>query len=353
MNAPIEQLTGEYATTAAFGRRWLSHTVVNSIQMNEDSQKREWQSLIESPPTCVVAAGPSLERWEGSEISRAIAVDTAYPALLARGLDPPYIISLDPQGWSNLHLRDARHTRALIIATLGSPVGVTRAGERILYLSTNHPLHTLLRTAGFPLPAPFHGAIGVTEAAVELASTLGCPSIRVVGADGGYPAGQTYARGTYRYTFDQIRQTRIIPAEHRCAQTVYPNARIDRKRSKEHPFFSTPTLLYDQNRIETIQRHRAPRPAQERRSRILPSGASSARIFWQHHLEKLRTLRVRHIAHGATPQILLQLGPHGRAQLPLLSRITRDTPSLPLAERLAATIQLACEIIERAGSEKI
>ncbi|MDR0599816.1 MAG: DUF115 domain-containing protein [Treponema sp.] len=103
----VRRITANRVTLRNFGRRWLRNGLRNlEILRNPVLPRRG------TGPVLICAAGPSLEdaldsaaRWKkNSPAAFIIAVSSAAPALLNRGIPPDLVISADGGGWAFFHL---------------------------------------------------------------------------------------------------------------------------------------------------------------------------------------------------------------------------------------------------------
>ncbi|AMY10385.1 hypothetical protein LuPra_03615 [Luteitalea pratensis] len=153
-------------------------------------------------PAVIVAAGPSLWRnLEGSGAWRdrvvVIAVDTTVRMALAHGLEPDYIVAVDPTNTNGRHLRGlGALARSWLVAEASiAPAALDVCGERRTFfrVADNIPWPWLVRH-GLDLPRlAVWGS--VLTAAYSLARHLSCASISLLGADLAFTDGQPYSRG--------------------------------------------------------------------------------------------------------------------------------------------------------------
>ncbi|MBN2353446.1 MAG: DUF115 domain-containing protein [Spirochaetales bacterium] len=169
---------------------------------------RDMGGLTVRRPLVVVGAGPSLSR--SLPLVRALAgrcallaVDTALPVLLASGLVPDFILSLEPQ-FVNLGDFLALGGRSIpLIADLASSPQVVRfcLEKRdcpvYFFSSAFHPLalwERLKDSRLLPRPIPPLGSVGV--AAVYAALRLTRAPVFLAGLDFSFPFSRTHASGS-------------------------------------------------------------------------------------------------------------------------------------------------------------
>jgi hypothetical protein len=329
----LRNIAGEYGTMRHYGRPWFVHTFRNTLRIDWNGVAPSVRAVAESiraTPSRIVAAGPSLdERFSrfpddllsGSFLNN-IVVDTALPAAIKRRLPCFGVVALDPQGWSPLHFRGLQQRLPVLWADLGVSPQLHSRTERFIPLGSNHPLHRLLADAGFPL---FHipGSRNVSETAARLVHLLGGTIEDVVGADFSYPAGKTYARDTYHYTVARSTSTRIYPEETFFADQVYRNCEAEPTAPRppgQHPLFRRAGMVDAENDFRHTLNRVHPADSIRNLSGPPATGAGDIRTFWLNHAEELRNLPgwTGAVSGRSTPEILSDLGSHGRAHLPLL-----------------------------------
>ena len=101
------EIAADHASVAAFGRRWLAHTVENSLRIDWSTVPSiidRFRRRIAGADIRVYGAGPSLDRFFATDEGDAhvgIIVDTATPAFAARRRREYAVVVLDPQGWES------------------------------------------------------------------------------------------------------------------------------------------------------------------------------------------------------------------------------------------------------------
>jgi hypothetical protein len=159
----------------------------------------------------VCAAGPSLNRNLAELAPRRdrvvlIAADTALKPVLAAGLEPDFVVALDPSPLNARHLMALPPLpRTWLVAEAALDGSALRAFEgRTLFfrVGDNDPWPWLQACRVDCALLPAWGS--VLTAAFELAVRLGCDPVAFAGADLAYTGGQTYCRGTV-YELDWAR----------------------------------------------------------------------------------------------------------------------------------------------------
>lgn len=158
-------------------------------------------------PAVLVAAGPSLDANLPEIVMHRdkvvlIAVDTAVRPLLAAGVQPDFVVALDPSDVNASHLVDLPACPGTWLVAEGSldPVVFDHfAGRACVFRVADHHPWPWLRRLG--LDRQLLRAWGsVLTTAFDLALQMGCDPIVFTGADLAFTNGRPYARGT---TFEE------------------------------------------------------------------------------------------------------------------------------------------------------
>jgi hypothetical protein len=221
---------------------------------------------------CVVAAGPSLDK--SAEILShnrdgkfVMATDTAYPALLGRGIFPDAVVTIDGQAVSARHFLAARkpfargaHPPCVLFADLCCNPASARLfysrGQPVVFVKNGHPLSELAsryaRGNGAEkdfLPSVSSGAGTVTASAASIAFKSGFSRVGFFGADFAYTGGKPYARGTYLDGFFSS-SSRASPGETAFSSLMYRGALC---RTEDGAGITTPLLLSYKKSLETLE----------------------------------------------------------------------------------------------------
>jgi hypothetical protein len=208
------------ATLRRFGRRWVRNLSANMEAIRDLPGVSRLEGLLAGggPPVFLAAAGPSLEEAGPflGEIARrclVVAVDTSLRFLQSAGVEPDFVVAVDPQYWNFRHLDGAPAPRSRLVAESAVYPAVLR-----------HPFgEAFLAGSLFPLgrfiedrvdPKGNLGAGGsVATTAWDFARLLGAGEIVSAGLDLAFPGLKTHFRGA-RFEEKALAEAgRLDPAE--------------------------------------------------------------------------------------------------------------------------------------------
>jgi hypothetical protein len=206
------------ATLGRFGKLWARNLIANirtAVRLpGVSSLSGQFQGL----PALVLAAGPSLDPvlerlGELRERFVVIAVDTALRSMVRTGLEPDFVVVVDPQYWNARHLDRCSSPRSILITEAAVWPSVLRFTSRATLLCSS--IYPLGRYVEERLGAP-KGALGaggsVSTTAWDFARTLGCAPIYMAGLDLSFPAGKTHAKASLFEQRSLDGGTRLSPA---------------------------------------------------------------------------------------------------------------------------------------------
>ena len=213
------QLTSNY-----FAARYCKNAIINIPALPTCYPVMKFNNIHQNIPCIIVAPGPSLEEslpllYKNQNKVYIISVDSAVKVLSSYGIEPDYIIAIDPQPIVYAHLFGVHH-HATIISMLTAHPAVF-SSPVIVSLNT-HPLCQLIEQV---FPATI-GSIdsktgSVLGDAVSFAQFSGFSPIGIAGADFSFPHFITYARSTeYHYRYEAAH-TRLSPIETRNMQYIF------------------------------------------------------------------------------------------------------------------------------------
>ncbi|HQL42943.1 MAG TPA: DUF115 domain-containing protein [Spirochaetota bacterium] len=213
------QLTSNY-----FAARYCKNAIINIPALPTCYPVMKFNNIHQNTPCIIVAPGPSLEEslpllYKNQNKVYIISVDSAVKVLSSYGIEPDYIIAIDPQPIVYAHLFGVHH-HATIISMLTAHPAVF-SSPVIVSLNT-HPLCQLIEQV---FPATI-GSIdsktgSVLGDAVSFAQFSGFSPIGIAGADFSFPHFITYARSTeYHYRYEAAH-TRLSPIETSNMQYIF------------------------------------------------------------------------------------------------------------------------------------
>ena len=213
------QLTSNY-----FAARYCKNAIINIPALSTCYPVMKFNNIHQNTPCIIVAPGPSLEEslpllYKNQNKVYIISVDSAVKVLSSYGIEPDYIIAIDPQPIVYAHLFGVHH-HATIVSMLTAHPAVF-SSPVIVSLNT-HPLCQLIEQV---FPATI-GSIdsktgSVLGDAVSFAQFSGFSPIGIAGADFSFPHFITYARSTeYHYRYEAAH-TRLSPIETRNMQYIF------------------------------------------------------------------------------------------------------------------------------------
>jgi len=273
----IEKVSADYSVQAHFGLRWFSNIIRNlciALPLNpvtpQIGNAAGGAAAISDTAICaplvaatvaICAAGPSLdaqipllrERRQASPVF-IIATDTSLPALLAGGVKPDAIVSIDCQHISYCHFIGTKCADIPLFLDIASPPMLSGFSGSPYFFCGGHPLAAYIRMKWRPLPVLDTSGGNVTYACLSLAQQLGANRITVYGADFSYPLGRPYARGTYFYPSFERKQDRLSPLEARISSFLYRSPFLPPEnggsRGRVSPCYETAALRFYRKSFE-------------------------------------------------------------------------------------------------------
>jgi hypothetical protein len=228
------------ATLKRFGKRWVRNLSRNmsairdypgisrlaGLAANSGSAGESEGSAL---PVFLAAAGPSLDKTSGllRDIHRRciiVAVDTSLRFFARNGLEPDFVLTVDPQFWNSRHLdrcacgKIASRT-ALIAESAVYPPVLSLPFKNIFLCGSLFPLGTFVENRVDP-----KGRLGaggsVATTAWDFARTLGGSGIWIAGLDLAFPGFKTHFRGARFEESVNSESNRLNPAEKWVARAL-------------------------------------------------------------------------------------------------------------------------------------
>jgi hypothetical protein len=382
----IEKISADYSVQAHFGMRWFSNIIRNiSIAQSLNPDAPQISAATISSTIAICAAGPSLNAQipllrQRRESFFVIATDTSLPALLAEGVKPDAIVSIDCQHISYWHFigTDSECADIPLFLDIASPSMLSGFSRRLFFFCGGHPLAAYIRLKWRPLPVLDTSGGNVTYACLSLAQQLGARRITVYGADFSYPLGRPYARGTYFYPLFERKQNRLSPLEAGVSSFLYRGSFLppenEGSRSAVSPCYETAALRFYRKSFEEkasameaevsaenglgipLEIRRIRQSASDRQKIDFTSGKAlmDSRDFLNQYKKDIKALPV--FGHKTTGnEYLLNLNAEERqvftTLLPLIAALKRRRPELAAPDLVeAAKAHCADEIEKVQGS---
>lgn len=214
-------------TLIRFGKLWVRNLARNLRTFEEAKPVRELAGILRGIPALVLGAGPSLDRVLPRLASLAermiiVAVDTALGPCLDAGVEPDFLVVVDPQYWNTRHLDRLTLKNSILISE-------SSTHSRVFHLFPDLP--TYFCSSLFPLGEYLEEAVGergrlgaggsVTTTAWDFARYLGATEIVTAGVDLGFPGRQTHCRGSFFEERAHLISSRFAPAETQLFAYLY------------------------------------------------------------------------------------------------------------------------------------
>lgn len=220
-------------TLKRFSSLWLKNSTRNLKFFSESSGINIYKNMLENNiPSVVCAAGPTLENIlphlnELKKRAVVICVDTALRALLRAGVEPDFILLIDPQYYAACHISDLDSPSSVLITESSVYPSVLRFNSR----------KTVFCESLFPLGQYFEKKLladhslgkitaggSVSTSAWDFAKFIGSREIYMAGLDLGYPDNITHIKGS---TFEEKSHTasyKLKPAENNLCSILFSAA---------------------------------------------------------------------------------------------------------------------------------
>jgi hypothetical protein len=168
-------------------------------------------------PAIVLAAGPSLDLVlprieEIAQRALVVCVDTALRSLLRAGLEPDFLVVVDPQYWNWRHVAGLSSPASFLVSESAAWPALFRSPRRGTFLAGSlFPLGR--RIEAFAGAKGLLGAGGsVATNAWDLCRVMGCAPVWMAGLDLSFPGGQTHAKASLFEQRALASSGRLAPA---------------------------------------------------------------------------------------------------------------------------------------------
>lgn len=225
----IKNIMQDFSVQSYFGKIWFVNLLKNISllsTMNNYLPKTNTQK-----EALILAAGPSLEHnlslIENKRNKYILfSTDTVLKILSQKKIKSDFVISMDPQNQSCMHIIEGLdYVDTFIIDITGNPIIpqiALKHNKNVLFVRSNHPM-SLFASNYFDIPYinSEHGTVTLT--ALDCAYALGFieSSIRLIGADFKYLDGKAYSKGTYLDAKFNSQSNRIQNIENKYVDLMF------------------------------------------------------------------------------------------------------------------------------------
>lgn len=208
-------------TLRRFGRLWVRNLLNNLDLFVSSLGVSRLEGLFQGFPALVLAAGPSLDLVlphlkQLRERMLLVAVDTSYVLCRRAGVEPDFLVTVDPQYWNTRHLDWTDFREVVLISESSAHPRIFHRLEEfqrpLYFVSSFFPIGQFLEDI-----AGHKGLVGaggsVSTTAWDLARLLGAGPLFMAGLDLGFPGRRTHSRGAFFEEATHIVSGRLLPAE--------------------------------------------------------------------------------------------------------------------------------------------
>ncbi len=213
-------------TLRRFGRLWVRNLAHNLPLVGSLPGTARLEGSFEGLPVLVLAAGPSLDDILPllpalRERLLLVCVDTALRSVLRQGIEPDFLIVVDPQYWNWRHLEGLSCPSSILISESAAWPAVFRFPSRAAFLCGSlFPLGLAIEArAGAKGRLGAGGSVATT--AWDFARVLGARAIYMAGLDLGFPGGRTHAQASLFEQRSLSAGHRLGPAETAKAAALF------------------------------------------------------------------------------------------------------------------------------------
>jgi len=206
------------ATHKRFGQRWMRNLSRNMSAIRDYPGVSRLSDLTSGMPVFVGAAGPSLDKIKPMlrdiyDRCIVIAVDTSLRFFVKNGIQPDFVLVVDPQFWNSRHLdRCLCEKTALVAESAVYPPVLNLPFKNKFLCGSLFPLGTFIEKQVDP--KGLLGAGGsVATTAWDFARFLGGREIWIAGLDLAFPDLKTHFHGARFEERSNSESSRFSPCE--------------------------------------------------------------------------------------------------------------------------------------------
>ncbi len=240
-------------TLKRFGTRWVSNLIQNHLLHPQERGINRFIAAFSGLPALILAGGPSLtDVLSNLETLRRkmiiVAVDTAYLPCLREGVEPDFVLAVDPQYWNTKHIEASARTtpdeadrlqkRAVLVSESSAhPRSFRLLENEAVFSQSLFPLGRFFE-AGLEPRIPLGSGGSVATTAWDFLRISGCTSIYAAGLDMGFPRRQTHFKGSYFEESIAYSGHRLEPCEQVSALYLYSGSLKRSENYRGEPMLS-------------------------------------------------------------------------------------------------------------------
>ncbi len=215
----IDKKAGDKATIRTFGNVFLRNALNNLHNFKSTQPVSVLKGAFRGRKAVIVSSAPSLEdnidklKFYEKDLY-IIAVDSVLSVLKSHGINPDFVISIDPQGRIGEHFRGHDVYEALHIFSIVSPPELVEKYRGFISLNS-HPVSQIIDDMYPGVNGSIDSSTGsVAGDAVKFALLAGFESIAMTGFDFSFSENIIYARETaYQKRYTQYFNNRFKTTE--------------------------------------------------------------------------------------------------------------------------------------------
>lgn len=191
------------ATLKKFGKLWVRNSMKNITKLSKLSCISSFENKAdETLPFLIIGAGPSLEKIlpHLAELKKRmiiLCVETALRTLLKAGIQPDFILLMDPQFWAWRHIAGLRAPESILITEVSAYPSVFRFPcKKIMLCKSQFPVGQYFENKLSLSPGDLGTGGSVASAAWNFARFCGAKTVFTAGLDLSFPAKQTHIKGS-------------------------------------------------------------------------------------------------------------------------------------------------------------
>jgi len=212
------------ATLKRFGKLWLRNTLRNTYVYSKAWEIQSLFGRFTDMPALLLAGGPSLTKYLPLLPSLVnsfliVCVDTALRPVLEQGIEPDFVVIVDPQYWNTRHLDRLTKVSSLFVTEISvHPRSLDPMAYPPLLSGSVFPLGEFLEEGRYNRL----GAGGsVATTGWDFLRNLGVAQVVCVGMDLGFPELETHVAGSFSEGLKFLTSTRYSTEETQGTKFLY------------------------------------------------------------------------------------------------------------------------------------